>query len=301
MNRSTTTAGHGARRRSGALIALPALAALTLLAACRPSTADPTADENAAAATAAMLAQADAPTAAPPTAAPSSTPVAPAATATATCPRGEVESIPVEGAVTGLSDALRHGDLNPSLRGAEPMDVAHEYVHYDGGADPNAPQLAALLGRKPDITGAWDVYEWDWTQDPPRRHEQLFRTVHNVPWPALTGLAVEPGEAVRVPGRGPDIYQGRFVALLVSASEHDVQWVYTRQDEVGSGYAIWVDGLRVDCNLLDLYRAGRESGEGLPGLAADQIVGVAAGDTIRVAIRDRGSFMDTRSTKDWWR
>lgn len=235
-------------------------------------------------------------TSGPPTATPTVT-----ATATPDCPRGEVELIPVEGAVTSLEDSLRHGDLNPSLRGAEPMDAGLDYVDYDGGSDPNAPQLGLLLGRKPALTGVWDVYEWDWTTSPPRRHEQLFREVHGVPWPAVTGLATTPGEAVRVPGRKQDIYQGRFHALLVSASEKDLQWVYTRQDAVGSGYAVWVDGLIVDCNLLELYRAARQSGEGLPGLAADQVVGVAAGEEIRVAIRDRGSFMDARSNKDWWR
>ena len=304
----TTTGGGGTMdvqswplRRHTVQVLTGTLLSLSLLG-CAPG-ARPAAEDTAVPGEAESSAQADASTtpAASATPAASETPHAPTATATPACPRGEVEPIPVEGKVTSLEDALVHGDLNPSLRGSEPMETALDYVDYDGGTDANAPQLTALLGRKPVLTGAWDVYEWDWTVSPPRRHESIFREVHGVPWPALVGMATTPGEEIRVPGRAQDIYQGRFHALLVSASETDLQWVYTRADDVGSGYAVWVAGLVVDCNLLERYQAGRRSGEGLPGLSADQVVGIAAGEEIRVAIRDRGSFMDVRSTKDWWR
>ena len=40
-------------------------------------------------------------------------------------------------------------------------------------------------------------------------------------------------------------------------------------------------------------------GNELPGLTLDMPVGVAS-DELIVAIRDKGTFLDARSLKDWW-
>ena len=77
---------------------------------------------------------------------------------------------------------------------------------------------------------------------------------------------------------------------------------YTRDGSVANGYAVHLDNLCVDPNLLHLYRTANASGRyQLPALRSGEPLGRAANTTLLVAIRDRGTFLDPRSRKDWWR
>jgi hypothetical protein len=102
---------------------------------------------------------------------------------------------------------------------------------------------------------------------------------------------------VFVPHKEDIIFDGKFVAQVLYASEDSLTFVYTRAGNVVKGYTIHYLGLQTDPNLLKLYR--ESTGNELPGLTLDTPVGIAS-DELIVAIRDNGTFMDARSRADWW-
>jgi hypothetical protein len=117
----------------------------------------------------------------------------------------------------------------------------------------------------------------------------------------LAELATTPGEPLRVPDSGYSIGSG-YEALVLYAAPDRITLKYTRTDNVVHGYTLHLEGLCVDPTLLDLYRSWNAAGRGqLPALQSGQALGRAAGNTVGVAIRDSGAFMDPRSRKDWWR
>ena len=238
----------------------------------------------------------------PPTSTPTPEPVCPT-TSSAT-----FELIPVSGAPTDHPDYL-HGDLNLSLRSYEPVQgVALGLVDYNGGSDPNAPQLPPLFAdnRVPVFSAAYQVYDWDWAcggQPHGCRGNLLSQ------WPTtLIGMQTTPGESIHLPSRAPEIYGGGYRALVLYAEEQRITLGYIREDTVANGYAVHIENVCVDPNLLALYRSRVDAdgnritsgGLQLPALKNGQALGTAAGTEIRVAVRDRGVFMDPRSRKDWW-
>jgi len=192
--------------------------------------------------------------------------------------------------------AAQHPDLNLALRGYTPANAATEYIWLGGDADARAPQLTTLLSppRRPDITGAWHVYDWDWTQN--RRGDPIA-----APPVTLMGLKTTPGELLSLPDSGYDLGQG-YEALVLYAEPHRITLKYTREDNVVSGYTLHLENICVDPNLLALYQQldgqGREQ---LPALRAGQPLARAVDSPLSIAIRDTGRFMDPRSIKDWWR
>jgi hypothetical protein len=215
------------------------------------------------------------------------------------------ERIPFEGAPTDHPDYL-HGDLNLDLRGYSLTGASLGLVDY-GNPPEDSPQLAGLFqpNRGPDITSAYRVNSWEW--DPAR----CGGNPHGCPGTPLTtwdvtlmGLATTPGESVYIPERNASIYQGVYKALVLYAEERRITLAYTREDTVANGYAVHIENLCVDPNLLALYQAQTDAGGWhvtghLPALRNDQALGTALGGQILVAVRDRGSFMDPRA-KDWW-
>jgi hypothetical protein len=76
---------------------------------------------------------------------------------------------------------------------------------------------------------------------------------------------------------------------------------YTRDGTVANGYAVQIENVCVDPNLLVAYRVANAAGRDyLPALQRNDTVGVAAAGEVLVAMRDRGKFLDPRSRKDWW-
>jgi hypothetical protein len=224
---------------------------------------------------------------------------------TPTCPTSSSASfdlIPIQGSSTDHPDYL-HGDLNLSLRGYSPTSAYLGLVSYNGSTDSNAPQLAGLFepNRFPGVNSVYRVNSWNWLCGP-----------HGCSGPAITtfpvtlaGLTTTSGQAISIPERSPNIYSGSFKAMVLYAEERRITLGYTREDTVANGYAVHIENVCVDPNLLALYRSQitsdgwRKTGK-LPALRNNQPFGTALNTEILVAIRDRGSFMDPRSRKDWW-
>jgi hypothetical protein len=67
-----------------------------------------------------------------------------------------------------------------------------------------------------------------------------------------------------------------------------------------------LNNICVDPQLLNLYRTqvnpdGYRRTRNLPALRNGQPIGTAWIDSMQIAVRDRGQFMDPRSQKEWWR
>lgn len=207
-------------------------------------------------------------------------------------------SIPVAGGGLDHPDAL-HGDLNLALRGYTVTNAAATLVSINGPTDGDPPQLAALFadGRTPTLTQTWRVHDWDWSCGPDGCRGGELNHVEV----SLIGMQTTPGEPLMPPSRGADIYAGGVKAVVLYAETGRLTLGYTREATVANGYAVHIESLCVDPNLVHRYQADNAAGRSsLPGLRAGDVIGVAAGDQIAVAIRDRGAFADPRSRKDWW-
>lgn len=226
-------------------------------------------------------------------------------TAPSVCPIASVnvyERIPIEGAAEVRPGPL-HGDLNLDLRGYAATSAFLGLINLSGSTDGNAPQLAGLFNpnRVPDFSSVYRVNNWDWgcgsigCAGPPISNPEV----------TMAGLGVTQGEPIFIPERSPDIYGGGYKAMVLYAEEQRITLGYTRMDTVAPGYAVHIEGVCVDPNLLALYQAqvdgeGKHNSGHLPALRNNQILGTALGSEIQVVIRDKGSFMEPRSRKDWW-
>lgn len=193
-----------------------------------------------------------------------------------------------------------HGDLNLALRGYRAVSETLSIIDINGPADGDAPQLAGLFAdaRTPVFASAHRVYEWDWGCG---LHGCVSPDLAPSPV-SLLGLVAAQQEPLAIPARAPQIYGGGYKALVLYASEERITLGYTRQDSVAPGYAIHLESLCVDLNLLALYRQANNGGRGeLPALREGEILGTALRGEVRVAVRDKGTFMDPRSRKDWWK
>ena len=207
--------------------------------------------------------------------------------------------IPVDGPPADHPDDL-HGDLNLALRGHTPVSATLALIDINGETDGDAPQLAGIFAdqRTPLLTSAHRVYEWNWAcgEDGCVSPELTPQEV------SLLGLGAGEEETLSIPSREAEIYTGDFKALVLYAAETRLTLGYTRHDTVAPGYAIHLESLCVDPNLLALYRQANRAGRGnLPALRNGDVLGTASAGAVLVAVRDRGTFMDPRSRKDWWR
>ena len=187
------------------------------------------------------------------------------------------------------------GMLNLALRGFAPAEASGDLIDLTGGTDPGAPQLRWLFGdrREPAITGAYQVYDWDWGVN--------ARTAL-IPDPEVTllGVSTTPGEVISLPAGGSDMGEGRR-ALVLYASPERITLKYTRDDNVVEGYTVHIENVCVEPQLLTLYQQMNDAGRSaLPALRPGQSFGRATGSEIGIVVRDKGSFMDPRSRKDWW-
>jgi hypothetical protein len=197
--------------------------------------------------------------------------------------------IPIEGGRESRPPD-EHADLNLKLRDPIPAPFKASLVEIDNaGSDSNAPRLSAVL--EPDILTTYAIHDWDWGSNSKGRLIDDGSAV-------LVGIKTTPGKPVFIPFKGQDIFQGKYYATLLYASEDSLTFVYTRRGNVVEGYTVHYLGLQVDPSLLKLFRDSK--GNELPGLTHDVPVGVAT-DELIVAIRDRGTFLDARSRLDWWR
>jgi hypothetical protein len=221
--------------------------------------------------------------------------------AVADCPQtsgNTYTTIPIDGGGLTHPDAL-HADLNLSLRGYTPSDAAADLFNKDGPVDGDPPQLAGIFGdyRRPPFGPSYRVYDWDWNCGEHGCRGGLVETG------AATLLTVQanPGEALGVPHRGAQIYGGGYKALVLYAESNRITLGYTREDSVANGYAVHLENVCIDPNLVALYQSSNAAGRAfLPALREDETLGTAGGGQVLIAVRDRGVFFDPRSRLDWW-
>jgi hypothetical protein len=196
--------------------------------------------------------------------------------------------IPIEGGRESRP-ADEHGDLNLKLRDPQPADYPAELIDIPGsGIDPNAPKLSSVF--KPDFVGTYAIHDWDWNCNCKGALIQDGKSV-------LVGIRTTPGQPIFIPKTDRDIYEGKYYAVVLYASEDQLTIQYARRGNVAEGYTIHLLGLQTDPNLVKLFQESK--GDQLPGLTLDTPVGIA-GDQVIVAIRDNGTFFDARSRQDWW-
>jgi len=185
--------------------------------------------------------------------------------------------------------AAEHGDLNLELRDPQPIDAELALQDISGaGIDSDAPNFGKVF--EPNFTGAYTIHNWDWGTN---AKGALLKEAGLV----LIGIKTTPGEPIFIPHRKQDIYGGKYYAVVLYASEDSVTFSYTRAGTAAKGYTVHYQGLHTDPNLVALFEESQ--GNELPGLTLDTPVGVAS-DELIVAIRDKGTFLDARSLKDWW-
>ncbi len=207
-------------------------------------------------------------------------------------------AIPVMGPPIDHPAAI-NGDLNLAVRGYISITAALTLVNINGSIDPDAPQLTGLFNppRLPTFVGAYQVYDWKWNCGQDGCRGGLL----SEPETTLLAVAVTPGELLFMPTRKGEIFGGGYKVLVLYAEAQRITLVYTRQDTPAVGYVVQLEDITVDPALLNLYEqldaAGRAN---LPALKQGESFGVATGATLKVAIRDTGSFLDPRSRKDWW-
>ncbi len=219
-----------------------------------------------------------------------------------------------------------HGDLNLSLRGYDPYTAPDEttgFIDYNGATASDPPQLSQLTtfyanNPFPGFAALYQVYGWIWN---PTANPNIcggnpdgcvgpimtYNPAEGRYWDiTMTGLTTTPGEKVYLPTRSAELDPALHAkALVLYAEETRLTLGYTRDDTIANGYAVHLENVCVDPNLLALYRAqvnpdGTRKTGNLPALSNGQSLGTALADEMQVVIRDRGAFMDPRSRKDWW-
>lgn len=200
--------------------------------------------------------------------------------------------------------ASLHADLNLAQRGYEAITLPPTFTDLGGPVDDDAPQLAQLFaGNSPiHFTALYQVHDWDWHCGEHGCRQAPLTT----PAATLLGLQTEPGAPLRAPARQASIYRDgngeEYVAVALYAEANRLTLAYTRDGSVAQGYVVHLEQICVDPLLVQRYSEADHNGrQALPALRHGQSFGVARTTEVRLAIRDRGAFLDPRSRKDWWR
>ena len=192
-----------------------------------------------------------------------------------------------------------NGDLNLALRSYITSTAPAELININGPTDGDPPQLVGLFNttRMPDFVAAYRVHDWDWACGP----DGCRGVPIDNPPATLLELAATAGEAVYIPTRNAEIYGGGFRAMVLYAAPTRLTLTYTREDTPAVGYVVHLEDLAVEAALVTLYESLNAAGRGeLPAIRHGERVGRVTGASLKVVIRDTGSFMDPRSRKDWW-
>ena len=191
--------------------------------------------------------------------------------------------------------AATHPDLNVKIRGYGPTGGTLGLVDVGGPTDTMAPRLYTLLvdSGTPTFVSNWQVNGWDWS---------AMTSTGPIPDPpvTMTAWATTPGQPIRLPRSDYRIAPG-LGARVLFVDDDSVTLKYTGEDDVVSGYTLHVLDLCIEPKLRETYDDANASGRtSLPGLAPLQEFARARGDSVRIVIRDTGSFMDPRVRKDWY-
>ena len=192
-----------------------------------------------------------------------------------------------------------HGDLNLALRKYIAINEPAQLIQLTGGSDSDAPKLSGIFGdaRMPEFVRTYQTHGWDWTCSVHGCRGEVL----SEPVVSLIGMRVTAGEELFAPSRDTEIFGGSYIAAILYADTNRLTLAYSREGNIASGYAIHIENICVDPNLLVAYRTTNAGGRGtLPAVKNGEPLGTANGNEIIVAIRDRGAFLDPRSRKDWW-
>jgi len=210
---------------------------------------------------------------------------------------------PIDRYPTGDPPPENHPDLNLSIRGYVPANGEKYPIVLGEEGDPKAPQIWKILSHRPTIVSLYKIYGWDWKTNrktvPMPEPGDPAGSVKQI---QMIGLSTNPGEPILVPDSGYRI-GGNYQVMVIHADENSITVKYGREDNIGIkfGYAVQVEGINVDPDLLNSYRSLNAAGRNeLPALVGGQVMGTAKGNEIRVVIRDTGDFLDPRSKLDWW-
>jgi hypothetical protein len=208
------------------------------------------------------------------------------------------DRIPIAGAPLDRPAAL-HPDVNLSIRSYISTTGELGLININGDTDSAAPQLIGIFDppRLPSFTALYQVYDWNWACGGDGCRGAA------ITWPEVSLLAVAttPGEMLHIPTRGPEIHGGGYIAMVLYAEATRITLAYTRDDTAALGYVVHLEDIAVDPALLALYNETNTAGRReLPALHNSEPFATAPGTSIKLAIRDTGSFMDPRSRKDWW-
>lgn len=197
-----------------------------------------------------------------------------------------------------------HPDLNLALRGYVPTNGEKYPIVLGEGGDPKAPQIGKILSHVPKIVSLYRIYHWDWTANkktlPMPLPDDPAASVKQI---QMIGIQTSGGEPIKVPPVYGNPISPDYNAMVLFADDNSITLKYTREDNIGikNGYAIQIEKIRVDPNLLALYNQLNSSGRhDLPAVSNEQVLGTAKDEEIRVVIRDTGDFLDPRSKLDWW-
>lgn len=103
-----------------------------------------------------------------------------------------------------------------------------------------------------------------------------------------------PGEVLLFPYTDYDIGNG-YRAMVLYVSENEITFKITREDDVITGYTIYIENICPDYNLKTLYdKLNQEGRRSLPVIKEKQPFGAAKKNTMKIAIRDTGTFLDLR-------
>jgi hypothetical protein len=221
-----------------------------------------------------------------------------AADASGACPvaplGGTFPLVATSGAKTDLP-AATHPDLNVKVRGFVATGDVLGLVDVGGAADPKAPRLYTLVQdtSPPTLVANFQVNQWDWTG---------MKVSGPITSPAvtMTAYATTVGQPIRLARSGYTIASGLSARVLYLDGD-SITLKYTLEDNVVSGYTIHVLDLCIETELTKAYQTADAGGRSsLPALASLQPFARARGTSVRVVIRDTGSFMDPRVRKDWY-
>lgn len=197
--------------------------------------------------------------------------------------------------VEPIANPANSPDLaTPETLGAELVPGADNTVGYGGDTDPAAPKLNSMV-----VNGSSDP-------------NQLITAAYHIPgekWPVNQVALGSGGEQIAVPQADYRIDQAGHQAMVLRASANEIVIKYTREDNVANGYTLVISNLNVSEAIRNAYNNSQRSDTvvngvvvpgSLPALNVSQFLGIANNGGVRVAIRDKGTFLDPRSSKDFW-
>lgn len=188
---------------------------------------------------------------------------------------------------------LRNPINSPGLSDSTLGPIAKYHFGSDAEIDPKAPQLDTMFsGAADSISTLYQLHERDGTS--------LIPTNNIDNWGSTLAGFNSSGTGVLVPASGYNIGGGYQATILyLDADNGDITLSYTAGGNgITIGYSMHFLNLDINPELVALSKQGSPQGK-IIALPCGYRLGDARNE-LQVAIRDTGTFFDTRSAYDWW-